>query len=121
MKKITVLLFAFIAFGCSNDDDKKSIVCTQEVRPALVVTVTDAVSGALLSEGVTVLAVSGATSLNVPSEGRFISMGIPGNPYIVKVTKAGYADYTSTSQTSPFGECGYTTNNLSVLLQPLQD
>ncbi|MFD2600848.1 hypothetical protein [Flavobacterium suzhouense] len=122
MKKIVFFLFTLLAFACNSDDDNNdTVVCTEEVRVPLAVTVTDAISGALLTDGVTVLAVSGATSVNIPLLGdKFV--GAPGaNTYVVKVSAAGYADYTSATQTQEFNECGVITNNMSVLLQPLVD
>lgn len=121
MKKIAILLFAIVAFACSDDDKKDTYACTLEVRPPLEVTVTDAVNGAVLTEGVTVLAVSGATSVSVPLQGDKFVGGPSANTYVVKVSSAGYADYTSETQTQEFGKCGVVTNNMSVLLQPLLD
>jgi hypothetical protein len=121
MKKFIIFLFASLAFACNNDDDKDTVYCTEEVRPPLVVSVTDAVNGAVLTEGVTVLAVSGATSVNIPLQGNKFVGGPSANTYVVKVSSAGYADYTSETQTQEFGQCGVVTNNISVLLQPLLD
>lgn len=123
MKKLLIIFLAALAFGCNNDDDNKgNVYCTEEAMPPLIVTVTDAESGTVLTDGVTVLAVSGAVSIAVPYNGHeAFAGGVPANTYKVTVMKEGYATYTSADQTQQFGQCGPVTNNMSVLLEPLLD
>jgi hypothetical protein len=63
MKKLIILLFAVICAGCSGDDEKDVIdpvECTEEFVFGLSVEVRDAATGAIIPNGVTVIAQDGS-------------------------------------------------------------
>ena len=121
MKKLAIIFIGLFATACNNDDDSDAIFCTLEYRPPIVVSVTDAVSGTVLTDGVVVLAVSGAVSVNLPLEGEQFTGAPAANTYVISVSKQDYETYTSSEQTQEFNECGVITNNISVQLTPLTD
>lgn len=119
MKKIVILLFCFLTISCNNDDDN-GIACTYEYRPAVRVTVTNAQTGTILTQGVVVLAVSGIVSVTLPQTGDSFSGTPTSESYTISVSKEGYETYTSEEQTTESNECGIITNTMSVLLVPLE-
>lgn len=122
MKKI-LLFISFIAISCnSNDDSSNSVVnCTEEFVYGLHVNVKDAVTNAVLQDGVLVKAVDGTYSEtleiveNVPT---FIGAGERVGAYTVTVSKDGYQTYTSPVVTVRGDQCHVLTQTLNVALQP---
>ena len=122
MKKI-FLFISLVAISCnSNDDDSNAVVnCTEEFVYGLNVNVKDAVTNAVLQDGVLVKAVDGTYSEtleiveNVPT---FIGAGERAGSYVVTVSKEGYQTYTSPVVTVEANICHVLTETLNVALQP---
>lgn len=120
MKKI-LLLLAFITFGCSDDDLADEVVCTTEARAGLQVTVTDAVTGMALAEGVTVTATDGNYMETLEQPGifnQFTGAWERAGTYIITVTKNGYQTYVSQPVTVGADVCHVITETVTVTLQP---
>lgn len=124
MKKLLVLLFCaplLMATQC-DDDDNGPINCTQEFVPGLRILVKDADTGAVLEEGVTVIAVEGNYTENLTlttgSASAFVGAWERGGTYILTVTKAGYETHTSAGIEVGADACHVITESRTILLQP---
>lgn len=121
MKKI-LLFLSIIAVSCnSNDDSNNPTNCTEEFVYGLHVNVKDAVTDAVLQEGVSVQAVDGSyaeTLETVESIPVFLGAGERIGNYIVTVSKAGYQTFTSPVVAVTADECHVLTQTLNVALQP---
>lgn len=99
MKKFLIILCMMpflMASHCNHDDDQ--INCTMEARAGLNITVKDATTDAILTEGVTVQASEGVyteTLENVTGSGVFSGAWERRGNYIVTVSKEGYGTYVS--------------------------
>lgn len=110
-----------MCLACSGDDDNDGVNCTLEARAGLTVKVTDAESGAILQEGVTVTAIDGGyEEVLMPMEGTndFAGAWERQGTYIVTVVKDGYIDFTSEPVTVDADVCHVITENITVALQP---
>ena len=122
MKKI-LLFMSVLAISCNSNDDSNDGVtnCTEEFVYGLNVNVKDAVTNAVLQEGVLVKAVDGTYSEtleiveNVPT---FIGAGERAGSYVVTVSKEGYQTYISPAVTVEANVCHVLTETLNVALQP---
>lgn len=121
MKKLIVLI-AFLSLSCSGDDDNDEVMCTEEARAGLMVTVKDAMNGTFLTEGVTVTAVDGNYTEELTNVSEFTQEFIgayerAGN-YTITVTKQGYV--TQVTLVIEVGEdiCHVIGESVLVELQP---
>lgn len=120
MKKFIIFLL-FISIGCSDDDSKEDINCTEEFVPGLIVTVKDAVNGSILKNGVTVMVTEGSFTeeLETISENSSDFYGAferKGN-YILTVSKEGYKTYTSGVIEVDADQCHVLTEKVTIALQ----
>lgn len=113
---------AFLLLSCSGDDDNDEVICTEEARAGLMVTVKDAVSGANLTQGVTVTAADGNYTeelVNMPEFSvEFIGAYERAGNYILTVTKEGYTTYTSPVIEVGEDICHVIGESVIVQLQP---
>ena len=118
---VAVLLFALLSCVACEDDE---VVCPPVVVPALVVTITDSLTGAPRSAIATAIAIDGAyvdtlLPYALDALGTELSKaGADGRPgtYEVRVTAPGYLDWTRTSIVAPSGECGVRTTQVEARL-----
>jgi hypothetical protein len=117
---LSILPF-FILSTCEEDDDKQ-IMCTEEARAGLNVTVSLGTISSLAGTGVTVIANDGnySETLSYYNELDPIFSGAyerPGN-YILTVSKKGYQTYTSGVITVTRDECHVISQKIHVTLLP---
>lgn len=99
MRKLLILvciLPLFTASHCNNDDDQ--VNCTTEARAGLNITVKDAVTSAVITEEVTVVASEGAyeeTLENTTGSGIFSGAWERSGTYVITISKPGYQTFTS--------------------------
>lgn len=123
MKKILLFLSIIaVTVSCnSSDDDSNPTNCTEEFVYGLNVNVKDAVTNAVLREGVLVKAVDGTyieTLETVESIPTFVGAGERSGNYTVTVSKQGYQTFTSQVVSVKADECHVLTQTLAVALQP---
>ncbi|MDP2160987.1 MAG: carboxypeptidase-like regulatory domain-containing protein [Flavobacterium sp.] len=124
MKKIFLLMACmpfFLTTSCNNDDD--AVVCTQEAKAGLNVTVKDAVTNAVLSDGVTVIAQDGPyveTLQLFTGDDVVVFFGAIERvgTYIVTVSKEGYQTFTSEPIVVTADVCHVIPQLITVNLQP---
>lgn len=110
-----------MANQCHDDDDNNQINCTEEARAGLNVTVMDAVTHAVLTEGVTVVATEGTYSETLeffPGTDVFSGAWERKGDYILTVTKAGYQNYTSETITVESDVCHVIPQNIMAHIIP---
>lgn len=123
MKKIFLFLclMPLLMANQCNDDDDNQINCTQEARAGLNVTVVDAVTHAVLTDGVAVFAMDGMYSETlelIPGSDVFSGAWEREGNYIVTVMKSGYQTYTSETIKVGADVCHVIPHNLTVQLAP---
>lgn len=104
-----------------NEDDNNPVNCTQEARAGLNVTVQDAVSHAVLADGVTVQAIDGAyseTLERIPGSDVFSGAWERQGSYVLTVSKEGYQPYTSETITVTADVCHVIPQNRTIQLIP---
>lgn len=123
MKKIIFLLCFtpfLMAMQCNEDDDNQ-VNCTMEARAGLNITVQDAVSHAVLTEDVTVVATEGSyseTLERIPGSDIFSGAWERDGSYVLTVSKSGYQTYTSETITVTSDVCHVIPQNRTVALIP---
>lgn len=115
------ILPLFILSTCEEEDDKQ-IMCTEEARAGLNVTVSLGIKSSLAGTGVTVIANDGnySETLSYYNELDPIFSGAyerSGN-YILTVSKQGYQTYTSGVITVTRDECHVIPQKIHVTLLP---
>ena len=124
---ILACLVGGAALGCESAVELPEAVCTKEIRPAVRVRVFDSLTGAPLT---------GSTSLTLREGGFVDSMMTPSHAttnyllgthasheragtYVVRVQRAGHADWERTGVEVTGDVCHVQTVELDALLQPL--
>jgi len=123
MKKIFLVLACMpflLATTCDEDDQ---IICTQEAKAGLNITVKDAVTNENLSNGVSVTAQDGnyietLEAFTGDATTVFIGAWERQGTYIVTVSKQGYQTFTSSPIQVSADECHVIPQLLNVALQP---
>lgn len=120
MKKVFLLLL--ILCGACNDDDKTEdpILCTEEARPGLEITVKDTMDATFLVDGITVVATDNEykeTLENVSGTNIFVGAYERTGTYVVTVSKTGYVTITSDPIIVTEDICHVITESLEVLLE----
>ena len=122
MKKL-LLLVCFTPFlmatQCNEDDNK--VNCTQEARAGLNITVEDAVSHLVLTDGVTIRATDGAYSeiLDcIPGSDVFSGAWERRGNYVLTVSKESYQTFTSVTITVTADVCHVIPQNRAIQLLP---
>jgi hypothetical protein len=115
------ILPLFILATCEEDDDKQ-IMCTEEARAGLNVTVSLGTMSSIVGTGVTVIANDGnySETLSYYNELDPIFSGAyerPGN-YIITVSKEGYQTYISGVISVTRDECHVIPQMIHVTLIP---
>lgn len=123
MKKIILVLACMPFLLATTCDDDDQIVCTQEAKAGLNITVKDAVTNEILSSGVTVTAQDGTYSETLEvfigdDSTVFIGAWERQGTYIVTVSKEGYQTFTSSPIQVFADECHVIPQLLNVALQP---
>ncbi len=113
------LISLFVLFSCGDDFDDDAPCLGPEVI-GLDVVVTDAVSGSVLTTGVTVNVTQGAFQADLAeSDGHFIGLHDQQGSYTLTVTKSGYSTYIEDNVAVFKPGCHSLTTNRAVQLQPL--
>ncbi len=125
MKRFLFVFIVTCILACSNDDDKTEdpVLCTEEARPGLEVTVKDASNNMVLIDDVEVVATDGEYTERLESfSGSDLFLGAYERPgtYTVIVTKSEYQVYTSTPIVVEEDMCHVITESLEVLLEKNQ-
>ncbi|HSD15471.1 MAG TPA: carboxypeptidase-like regulatory domain-containing protein [Flavobacterium sp.] len=124
MKKIFLLLCLMpllMANQCNDDDDGHQVNCTEEARAGLNVTVMDAATHTVLTEGVVVVATEGTYSETlelIPGSDVFSGAWERQGNYMLTVTKSGYQTYTSETITVDADVCHVIPQSIMVHLIP---
>jgi len=123
MKKLLLIIAMFpllLATQCNEDDN--GIVCTEEARAGLNITIKDAETNAYLNEGVSVVATDGSFSETLESfdvaEPIFSGAYEREGNYTVTVSKTGYVTYTSEVISVTSDVCHVIPQQRTILLQP---
>jgi hypothetical protein len=121
MKKLLLFALFAAAVSCSDDDNNNDVICTEEARAGLNVTVKDAETNQMLGEGVTVVAKDGAYTetlqfLDAPAQ--FVGAWERAGTYTLTVTAQGYETYTSQPIAVGEDECHVISEIITVQLQP---
>jgi hypothetical protein len=123
MKKIFLLLACtpfLLAMTCDEDDE---VICTQEAKAGLNITVKDAVTNEFLSSGVTVVAQDGSYTETLEAFPQsdipvFIGAWERVGTYTVTVSKEGYQTFTSEPIVVTADICHVIPQQVTVELQP---
>lgn len=122
MKKIFLVLacMPFLLAATCDDDD---VYCTQEAKAGLNITVKDALTNEILSNGVAVTAQDGTYTETLEAftgdaTTVFIGAWERQGTYIVTVSKQGYQTFTSSPIQVTSDECHVIPQILNVGLQP---
>jgi hypothetical protein len=122
MKKLLLLLCfvpMLMATTCEDDDDNLKSPCTDGLVYGLNVTVKDAATGAVLTDGVEVVAADGASEENLELlTSATVFSGAPENPgsYVITVTKAGYQTYVTQPVVVTSDACHVIPKNITIEL-----
>lgn len=99
MKKLALILLV-VFIGCSIDEETADpILCTDDLRPGLEITVRDNTTDAVLVEGVTMVATDGdysETLQNTANSDTFVGAIERRGTYFITITKEGYQTFSST-------------------------
>lgn len=120
--KCLIILSFFLFSTCNNDDDTNNIICTQEAKAALNVTVSLGTMNSITGDGVTVIATDGNYSevLQYYNQNDPIFSGAyerEGN-YIITVSKEGFQTYTSEMITVTSDVCHVIPKQIHAAIQP---
>ena len=125
MKKIILFLacMPFLLITSCNNDDDDAIVCTLEAKAGFNITVKDATTNAVLSDGVTVTAQDGTyteTLEQLPNNEIpvFIGAWERAGTYVITVSKEGYQTFTSEPIVVTADVCHVIPQVLTLNLQP---
>lgn len=123
MKKLLLIIAMaplLLATQCNEDDN--GIVCTEEARAGLNITIKDAITNAYLNEGVSVVATDGSYSETLESfdsaEPVFSGAYERQGNYTITVSKTGYVTYTSEVISVTSDVCHVIPQQRTILLQP---
>jgi len=121
-----LLFFSFLPLlilsTCEDDGDDNQIVCTEEARAGLNVTVSLGAMSSITGEGVTVVAKDGNYSETLtyfnPQDPIFSGAYERQGYYILTVSKEGYQTYTSGVISVTRDECHVIPQKIHVTLIP---
>lgn len=124
MKKLLLLTFVFVILSCNSDDDNTdSQYCTEIFVFGLKVTLKDAVTYAIVTEGLTVTARDGSYEeqlMRTENSNYFIGAGEREGTYVIEVISSTYQTFTSNNIVVVMTEdgCHVITEELEFALQP---
>ncbi len=124
MKKIFLLsciILASITSSCNNDDEAGNINinCTEVFVYGLNITIKDAQTDAILTEGITVTATEGDYSETLTqSNNIFIGAGERAGKYAVKASGAGYVSQTMNNIVVGEDQCHVIPEEVTFALDP---
>jgi len=111
-----------MTIACSDDDSEATVTpCTDEFVPGLKVLVTNEITGAGITEGITVTATDGTYIEELdglPQVQEFRGAGERVGTYTITVTGEGYEPYVSEAVTVTRDDCHVITQNVNVALTP---
>ncbi|RLD28538.1 MAG: hypothetical protein DRI75_06435 [Bacteroidetes bacterium] len=117
MKYVFLFFMAFLT-TCMEDDN--GIICTEQFVYGLNVTVKNADTNAIITEGVTVTAREGDYEeelMNTLGSVSFVGAGERAGNYIIEITSNDYQSYTSEVIVVDEDECHVIPQSLEALLQ----
>ncbi|MGJ8665239.1 MAG: carboxypeptidase-like regulatory domain-containing protein [Patiriisocius sp.] len=124
MKKIFLLsciIIASITSSCNNDDEAGNINinCTEVFVYGLNITIKDAQTDAILTEGITVTATEGDYSETLTqSNNIFIGAGERAGTYAVTASGAGYVSQTMNNIVVAEDQCHVIPEEVTLALDP---
>lgn len=124
IRKLILLSLVFLLLSCNSDDDNSNpINCTEIFVFGLKVTVKEAATNAIVTEGLTLTARDGSYEeqlIRAESSDFFIGAGEREGTYVIKITSNDYQTYTSISVLVEKTEddCHVITEALEYALQP---
>lgn len=124
MKKPILFSLVFLMLSCNPDDDNyNSVYCTEIFVYGLSVTVKDAVTDAIITEGITVTAKEGSYEeqlMRIENSDYFMGAGEREGSYIIEITSDDYQTFTSNTIVVEKTEddCHVITEELEFVLQP---
>ena len=124
MKKRILFSLVFLMLSCNSDDDNSnSVYCTEIFVYGLSVTVKNAVTDAIITEGITVTAREGSYEeqlMRIENSDYFMGAGEREGSYIIEITSDDYQTFTSNTIVVEKTEddCHVITEELEFVLQP---
>ncbi len=124
MKRFILLSLVFLILSCNSDDDNSgSINCTEIFVYGLKVSVKNAVTDAIVTEGLTVTAKDGSYEeqlMSIENIDYFFGAGEREGTYVIEITSNDYQTYTSNNVVVEKTEddCHVITEELELTLQP---
>ena len=124
MKKLVLLSLVLLLLSCKSDDDNtQPQICTEIFVYGLKVTVKDAATDTVLTNGITVMAKDGSYEeqlMRIESSDFYIGAGEREGSYIIKITSNDYQTFTSSSVVveKTDDDCHVITEELEFSLQP---
>lgn len=110
--------------SCSSDDDNSNPnYCTEIFVYGLKVTIEDAVTNAIVTQGISVTAKEGSYEeqlMTIENSDYFIGAGEREGTYVIEITSNGYQTFTSNSIDVVMTDdgCHVITEELEFVLQP---
>lgn len=104
-----------------NEDDNNQVNCTEEARAGLNITVQDAISHSVLTDGVTVQATESTyseTLERIPGSDVFSGAWEREGSYVLTVSKEGYQTYISETITVTADVCHVIPQSRTIQLTP---
>jgi len=124
MKFFVLLSLFFLVLSCSSDDDNSNPnYCTEIFVYGLKVTIEDAVTNAIVTQGISVTAKEGSYEeqlMTIENSDYFIGAGEREGTYVIEITSNGYQTFTSNSIDVVMTDdgCHVITEELEFVLQP---
>ncbi|MCH7525045.1 MAG: hypothetical protein IIC74_08555 [Bacteroidetes bacterium] len=117
--KYAFLIFIFFLTACKEDDNE--IICTTEFVYGLNITVKNADTNMIITEGITVIATDGNFEeqlMNMVGSDSFVGAGERAGNYVIEITSSNYQTYISEVIVIDEDVCHVIPKVLEVLLQP---
>ena len=124
MKNSFLLSLVFLVLSCSSDDDNSNPnYCTEIFVYGLKVTIKDAVTNAIVTQGISITAKEGSYEeqlMTIENSDYFIGAGEREGTYVIEITSNGYQTFTSNSIDVVMTDdgCHVITEELEFALQP---
>ena len=118
------LTLALIATAACRNPHETNFACTDEARPAIVITVLDSASGMAAGKDARIVAKAGTFVDSVPgmwtasSDGPFALAHEHAGTYTLTVSKTGFLDWTRSGIVVTADQCHVKTVQVTAKLQP---
>lgn len=120
IKQIVLFSCCFLLFACPQKDDE--VFCTEEFVYGLSITVSDADSGEVITENITVTATDGNYTEELMAFfdfSNFVGAGERPGTYTIHISAEGYEEFVSQPIEVGANECHVIPEVRSFQLQPL--